>query len=112
MLGARLGADEQWRFPISKEIPAKFAASIVEFEDKRFYNHIGIDPISFLRALYHNIKRKKIVSGGSTLSMQVIRLARKRKSRSFFEKIIIKRKSSFVHNLCFLFYAKIKKSPT
>ncbi len=88
LLGARLGADEQWRFPISKEIPAKFAVSIVEFEDKRFFNHIGIDPISFFRASYLNIKKRKIVSGGSTISMQVIRLSRNGKPRNIFEKII------------------------
>jgi penicillin-binding protein 1C len=39
LLGARIAADGQWRFPHQTAVPDKFAAAIIEFEDRRFYNH-------------------------------------------------------------------------
>ncbi len=88
LLAARIADDGQWRFPKCKNIPYKFAASIIQFEDREFFAHKGFNPLAFGRALVQNIKERKIVSGGSTLSMQVIRLARKGKSRSIMEKLI------------------------
>jgi penicillin-binding protein 1C len=88
LLGARIATDGQWRFPHNESAPDKFAKAIICFEDKRFDSHIGIDPLAFLRAMVKNIKNREIVSGGSTISMQVIRLSRKGRSRSFFEKMI------------------------
>ena len=88
LLGASIANDGQWRFPEGSAVPEKFKAAIILFEDKRFYQHVGVDIRSLARATQQNIKAKKIVSGGSTLTMQVIRLARKDKSRTFFEKII------------------------
>ncbi len=88
LLGARISADGQWRFPHMDTVPSKFQKSIVEFEDRRFFSHPGFDPMAFGRAMRQNIKNRSVVSGGSTLSMQVIRLARKGKSRTIFEKII------------------------
>ncbi len=88
LLGARIAADGQWRFPQIDSVPNKFAQAIITFEDKRFYNHFGFDIRAFLRALKQNISNQKIVSGGSTLSMQTIRMSRKGKPRSLFQKII------------------------
>ena len=88
LLGARIAADEQWRFPQIDSVPDKFAKAIITFEDKRFYSHTGFDARAFFRALRQNISNQKIVSGGSTLSMQTIRMSRKGKPRSFFQKII------------------------
>ncbi|GHN01068.1 penicillin-binding protein 1C [Cytophagales bacterium WSM2-2] len=88
LLSASIASDGQWRFPSSKLVPSKFAEVIVLTEDKRFYNHFGVDPLSMARAIRQNIRAGKVVSGGSTISMQVIRLSRKGKSRTFFEKII------------------------
>jgi penicillin-binding protein 1C len=88
LLGARIAADGQWRFPHSSQVPDKFQQAIIEFEDRRFLYHPGFDPLAFGRAMQQNIKNKSVVSGGSTLSMQVIRLARKGKSRTVFEKFI------------------------
>jgi penicillin-binding protein 1C len=53
-----------------------------------FIVHPGVDVGSTFRAVSQNIKRKKIVSGGSTITMQVIRMARKNRKRSYFEKLI------------------------
>jgi penicillin-binding protein 1C len=88
LLSASIAADGQWRFPEEGSTPDKFKEAIVLYEDKRFYNHFGLDPISIGRAIQQNVKAGKIVSGGSTLSMQVIRLWRKNKSRTVFEKLI------------------------
>ncbi len=88
LLSASIGSDGQWRFPEGEIIPEKFKAAIILFEDKRFHNHFGVDPFSLGRAMRQNVKAGKIVSGGSTLSMQVIRLSRKNKSRTVFEKTI------------------------
>ncbi len=88
LLGARIANDGQWRFPPADSVPEKFSKAIIAFEDKRFYRHIGVDPLATGRALRLNLQAGEVVSGGSTLSMQVIRLARKGKSRSYFEKII------------------------
>ncbi|MDZ7648984.1 MAG: transglycosylase domain-containing protein [Cytophagales bacterium] len=88
LLGATIANDGQWRFPEGNPIPEKFKAAIILFEDKRFYHHLGVDIRSLARATQQNLKAGRIISGGSTLTMQVIRLARKDKSRTFFEKII------------------------
>ena len=88
LLSARIADDGQWRFPQSNKVPYKFIAGIIQFEDRNFLIHKGFDPVAFARAFVQNIKAKKVVSGGSTLSMQVIRLSRKGKHRTFFEKIM------------------------
>ncbi|WP_242695751.1 penicillin-binding protein 1C [Desertivirga brevis] len=87
LLNASIAADGQWRFPASYKVPEKFQKCIVAFEDKSFYQHIGINPLSIARALKQNFKRKKIVSGASTLDMQLIRLATRYK-RNFFNKLL------------------------
>ncbi|MCH8319258.1 MAG: transglycosylase domain-containing protein, partial [Bacteroidetes bacterium] len=88
LLGARIANDDQWRFPYNKHIPEKFKKCIIHFEDKRFFYHPGFDPLAITRATIQNIKAGEVVSGGSTLTMQVIRLTRKGKPRTFLEKII------------------------
>lgn len=88
LLSAAIAADGQWRFPEAEVVPAKFAAALVTFEDKRFYSHPGVDVLSLGRALRQNLQAGHVVSGGSTLSMQVIRLMRKGKGRTLFEKCL------------------------
>ncbi len=88
LLDATIARDGQYRFPETDSIPTKFAKCIVAFEDKHFYQHPGVNPFSIGRAMGQNVKAKKIISGGSTISMQVIRLSRKGQSRTIFEKII------------------------
>ena len=88
LLGARIAGDGQWRFPYCKDVPEGFKTCLINFEDKRFYDHIGIDFLAILRAIRLNILSGKKVSGASTISMQVIRLSRKGKPRTYFEKIV------------------------
>ena len=87
LLGARIASDGQWRFPPRNTTPEKIKECLITFEDKHFYHHWGVNPFAMRRAFYQNVKNKRIVSGGSTLTMQTIRLARN-ESRTFREKLI------------------------
>jgi len=88
LLGAQVAADDQWRFPGTDKVNEKFALALIETEDRRFRWHLGVDPLAIARAAYQNIRGKRIISGGSTITMQTIRLARGARKRSFFEKFI------------------------
>jgi len=88
LLGAHISTDEQWRFPPLKVIPNKFSTSIIAFEDKRFYDHFGVDPLAVARALKLNVRAGRIVSGGSTITMQVIRLASQNPKRTVWQKVV------------------------
>ena len=88
LLGARIADDGQWRFPPGEEVPEKFRKAILTFEDKYFYYHPGINPVAILRALRDNMRSGGIVSGGSTITMQVARLSRGNRPRTYGEKII------------------------
>jgi len=88
LLGARIADDGQWRFPAPEDVPEKFEKSLLTFEDSWFYYHPGINPVSILRALKNNIKAREVVSGGSTITMQVARISRGNKPRSYTEKFI------------------------
>lgn len=87
LLGARIATDGQWRFPPRTTTPEKMKQCMISFEDKHFYHHWGVNPLSISRAIWQNLKNKRVVSGGSTLTMQTIRLARN-ESRTFGEKFI------------------------
>ncbi|MBT8262644.1 MAG: penicillin-binding protein 1C [Bacteroidia bacterium] len=87
MLGARIADDGQWRFPESDSVPYRFEQCILHFEDEYFYSHPGVNPVSMAKALWQNITTDKR-RGGSTLTQQVIRLSRKNKKRTYFEKVI------------------------
>lgn len=88
LLSASIATDGQWRFPLHDSVPKKFVAALVTYEDKRFFSHPGVDVLALGRAFRQNILQGKIVSGGSTLSMQVIRLSRKNKPRTIVEKVL------------------------
>lgn len=88
LLGARIAPDGQWRFPATRQIPEPMKQAILTFEDKRFYHHPGVDPLAIMRAIKLNIAGNRVVSGGSTITMQLVRLSRKDEPRVFSEKII------------------------
>lgn len=87
LLNASIAPDGQWRFPFNKNVPSKFEACITAFEDKRFFYHPGVDPIAIARAIKQNLGNKKTVSGGSTLTMQVIRLHKHNNQRNIWNKL-------------------------
>ncbi len=87
LLGARIAADGQWRFPPCDTVPERFATALVQFEDRQFWWHPGVNPVAMGRALVQNLRSGHVVSGGSTLTMQVIRLSRQ-KERTVKQKLI------------------------
>lgn len=87
LLSASIAQDGQWRFPASDSIPFKFATALRLFEDEHFYFHPGIDPAALVRATYLNVRARRIVSGGSTISMQTMRLAYGNAPRTYLQKI-------------------------
>ena len=68
------------------ELPQHLIDGLVAFEDRRFYQHIGLDPIALLRATWSNLKARRVVSGASTITMQVARMLN-RKPRTLSAKI-------------------------
>lgn len=87
LLGGKVASDGQWRFRATDSISEKYFTALIQYEDKRFHYHWGVDPIAIARAIVQNIRKKEVVSGGSTLTMQTIRLARG-KQRTWSEKIV------------------------
>ena len=88
LLSARIATDGQWRFPPVAAVPDKFRRAILVYEDKRFDRHLGVDPLALARALRLNLNAGHVVSGGSTLTMQVARLARGGDDRTYREKAV------------------------
>lgn len=87
LLGARISDDGQWRFPPSDSVPEKFKEAVIEFEDRHFYMHPGVDPLAIARAVWQNLSAGKTVSGGSTITMQTIRMSGKRE-RTIWNKMV------------------------
>ncbi|MCX7954942.1 MAG: transglycosylase domain-containing protein [Bacteroidales bacterium] len=59
LLSAIIADDKQWRFPTINMVPEKFKTCIIQYEDARFFYHLGFDIPSLIRALYKNIKHQK-----------------------------------------------------
>jgi len=76
LLGARIAADAQWRFPDLDTVPTRFATALIAYEDRRFFEHPGVDPLAIARALHGNWQAGRVVSGASTLTMQLAHLVR------------------------------------
>ncbi|NNU81444.1 penicillin-binding protein 1C [Halovulum dunhuangense] len=70
-----LAADDRWRLPVGAErVDAGFLVQLIAYEDRRFWSHPGVDPLALARAALDSLLAGRIVSGGSTLTMQVARL--------------------------------------
>lgn len=77
-------ADGRWRMPVSlDDVDPRYIDMLVAYEDRRFWSHPGVDPLALLRAGGQMLQTGRIVSGGSTLTMQVARLVEPREMRSF-----------------------------
>ncbi len=70
-----LSSDDKWRLQVDAEsVDDVFVDLLKTYEDKRFASHAGVDPVALLRAGFQAIRQGEIVSGGSTLTMQLVRL--------------------------------------
>lgn len=88
LLGARISDDGQWRFPPTDSLPEAYIKALLIYEDKYYYQHPGINPVSIIRAIKQNWKAGKIVSGGSTITMQVARMAMGNQPRTIRQKLL------------------------
>ncbi|GGB65409.1 penicillin-binding protein 1C [Glycocaulis alkaliphilus] len=81
--------DGRWRLPVDPEaVDPAFLAALIEIEDQRFYTHHGVDPLAMARAVGSLISSGRIVSGGSTITMQTARLLEPRPRRTIIAKLI------------------------
>jgi penicillin-binding protein 1C len=88
LLRAFAMADGRWRLPAhAKDVDPGYLNLLLNFEDKRFRSHIGVDPLAIGRAAFQLVTRGHIVSGGSTITMQVARLMEPRQERSVTAKL-------------------------
>ena len=67
--------DGRWRLAVGLDaVDPDYIAMLIRYEDKRFADHAGVDPVALLRGAGQALRRGRVVSGGSTLTMQVARL--------------------------------------
>ncbi|TIP57655.1 MAG: penicillin-binding protein 1C [Mesorhizobium sp.] len=88
LLRAFATPDGYWRLATRlDQVDRQFVDMLVTYEDKRFWDHRGVDVLALARAAGQFVINGRIVSGGSTLSMQLARLSEPRDSRSFGSKL-------------------------
>ena len=89
LLRAYAMADGRWRLPVDTKagIDPGYLKLLLAYEDRRFYDHRGIDPLALGRAALQLTRRGHIVSGGSTITMQLARLMEPRRERSVYAKL-------------------------
>ncbi|MEM7302686.1 MAG: penicillin-binding protein 1C [Pseudomonadota bacterium] len=88
LLRAFVSSDGFWRLPVSLDnVDGEYVKMLLAFEDKRFWNHPGVDPVAFLRAFGQFVTNRRIVSGGSTITMQYARLLTEDRQRSLRAKL-------------------------
>jgi penicillin-binding protein 1C len=89
LLRAYAMADGRWRLPVDarKDVDPTYLKLLLAYEDRRFRDHHGVDPRALARAAYQIATRGHIVSGGSTITMQLARLIEPRSKRSLHFKL-------------------------
>lgn len=88
LLAANISGDGQWRFPETSKVPDRFKECIIQFEDRDFETHCGVSLKATCRAILQNTKKMRVVSGGSTITMQLARLIRGNPPRTLWEKFM------------------------
>ena len=89
LLRAFAMADGRWRLPVDAgtDVDPGYLNLLLGYEDQRFYSHSGVDPFALGRAVLQLVTRGHIVSGGSTITMQLARLIEPRRRRSIYAKL-------------------------
>ena len=81
-----INENEQWHLPPDTfAVPERLKTAVIVFEDEDFYKHLGVNLRAIARALKQNVSRGEIISGASTIPMQIARMA-KPKKRTYFNK--------------------------
>src|SRR6202041_3976983 len=78
-----------WRLPVDAKtnVDPGYLKLLLAYEDRRFLSHAGVDPFALGRAAMQLVTRGHIVSGGSTITMQLARLMEPRRQRSIYAKL-------------------------
>jgi len=89
LLRAYAMADGRWRLPVDAKtgVDPSYLKLLLTYEDRRFYSHHGVDPQALGRAAWQLVTSGRIVSGGSTITMQLARLIEPRRERSVYAKL-------------------------
>jgi penicillin-binding protein 1C len=88
LLRPYLTPDGRWRLPATRDnVDPRFLELLLAYEDKRFATHHGVDPLALGRAFAQLLTHRRVVSGASTITMQVARLLEPRAERSFVAKL-------------------------
>jgi len=89
LLRAYAMADGRWRLPVDAKtaVDPFYLKLLLAYEDRRFYSHGGVDPLALGRAAFQLVTRGRIISGGSTITMQLARLMEPRRERSLSAKL-------------------------
>lgn len=88
ILSFSISSEQQWHFPLIEDIPENLKKCITIYEDEYINFHPGINPISLLKAAIINTNQNKIISGGSTLAMQVMRMKSRHSKRNYYNKFL------------------------
>ena len=89
LLRAFAAPDGRWRLPVRlDDVDPEFVRLLIAYEDRRFHAHHGVDPLALGRAGWQMVRHGRIVSGGSTITMQLARLLEPRAERSFGAKLL------------------------
>jgi penicillin-binding protein 1C len=89
LLRAYAMADGRWRLSVDARagVDPTYLKLLLAFEDQRFRSHAGVDPLALARAAFQLATEGHIVSGGSTITMQLARLMEPRRQRSVYAKL-------------------------
>jgi len=89
LLRAYAIADGRWRLPVNArtDVDPTYLKLLLAYEDRRFRDHAGVDPLALGRAAFQLVTRGHVVSGGSTITMQLARLMEPRRHRSVYAKV-------------------------
>jgi len=83
-----LAPDDRWRVPVAlSEVDPAYIDALVRYEDKRFYAHPGVDPLAVIRAVGVNLRYGRVMTGASTLTMQLVRMVEPR-PRTLVSKLV------------------------
>ena len=83
-----LAPDGMWRFPVTlDEVSPDLVTALIHSEDRHFRHHPGVNPLAVIRAMWSNLRHGRVVSGASTIPMQVARMADPR-PRTFGAKLV------------------------
>lgn len=87
LIGARIANDGQWRFGKTEQLPQKFVTALLTYEDQRFFQHPGVDLRSMAASILSLLRQGRVKRGGSTLSMQVMRMGLNNQQRTLWSKL-------------------------